>query len=144
MGEAKARLEATKAEFNGVDMQGSLREGPAPSMGERQTLFHYTSEKGLEGILNTKELRPSLKEVNPSDARYGNGQYLTDIVPGTKTPAQLSQAFVRRPFFGSRYTHYVEVDVTDLNVIQGRPNVFVIPNELPLDISQRIIGYGKH
>lgn len=94
--------------------------------------------------LQSQQLRPSLKALNPSDARYGDGQYLTDLVPGTKTPAQLSQAFVRRPFFGSRYTHYIEVDVAGLNVIEGRPGVFVVPNEEPLDLIGRIMSHGTY
>ncbi|TCW77930.1 hypothetical protein C5O80_32625 [Burkholderia sp. SRS-46] len=45
-------------------------------------------------------MRPSLFSLNPKDVRYGNGQYLSDIVPGTMTPAQLSRAFVNNPFQG--------------------------------------------
>ena len=43
------------------------------------TLYHhYTNEKGLNGILESNELRPSLKANNPKDARYGDGQYLSE------------------------------------------------------------------
>ncbi|MEL7570796.1 MAG: HYD1 signature containing ADP-ribosyltransferase family protein [Eubacteriaceae bacterium] len=63
---------------------------------EIKTLYHYTNEEGLNGITKSNQLNPSLKVVNPSDARYGNGQYLTDIVPGTKTPAQLSREHEQR------------------------------------------------
>ncbi len=35
---------------------------------EGQTLFHYTNEKGLAGILESGELRPSLKALNPNVA----------------------------------------------------------------------------
>jgi hypothetical protein len=38
---------------------------------ETQTLFHYTNEKGLAGILESGELRPSLKALNPNDVRAG-------------------------------------------------------------------------
>jgi hypothetical protein len=47
--------------------------------GEASTLFHYTNESGVNGILDSGVLNPSLKSVNPTDVRYGNGQYLTDI-----------------------------------------------------------------
>ena len=110
----------------------------------RQTLYHYTNEAGLNGILEDESLDPSLKALNPNDVRYGNGQYLSDIVPGTKTPAQLSRAFLGQPFQGARFTHYIQIDVTDLNAIQGRPGVFVIPNETPLDLAGRIVGYGAN
>lgn len=85
----------------------------------------------------------SLKALNPADAKHGNGQYLSDIVLGTKTPAQLSREFLGMPFQGSRFTHYVEIDVSGLNVVQGRPGVFLIPNEGPLDLAGRIVGSGR-
>ena len=111
----------------------------APKM---QTLFHYTDELGLEGITQSQRLNPSLKALNPNDVRYGNGQYLSDFVPGTKTPAQLSREFLGQPFQGQRYSNFIEIDVSGLNVIQGRNGVFVIPNETPLDLSGRIISSG--
>jgi hypothetical protein len=109
-----------------------------------RTLFHYTDEAGLKGIRESGQLNPSLRSVNPSDARYGNGQYLSDIAPGTKTPAQLSRAFLGQPFQGQRCTHFIELNVDGLEVIQGRPNVFVVPGESPLDIIGRIVGYGAN
>jgi hypothetical protein len=109
---------------------------------EAKTLYHYTNEKGLNGIIESNQLNPSLKAVNPKDARYGNGQYLTDIVPGTKTPGQLSNTFYGFPFRSDRVTHFVEVDVTGLNVVKGREGVFVIPNENPLNLTNRIINSG--
>ncbi|MCM1567226.1 MAG: S8 family serine peptidase [Dehalobacter sp.] len=112
------------------------------SSAEAKTLYHYTNEKGLNGIIESNQLNPSLKAVNPKDARYGNGQYLTDIVPGTKTPGQLSNTFYGFPFRSDRVTHFVEVDVTGLNVVKGREGVFVIPNENPLDLTNRIINSG--
>jgi hypothetical protein len=65
-----------------------------------------------------------------------------DIVPGTKTPAQLSRQFLGQPFQGRKFTHYVEIDVTGVNVMRGREGVFVIPNDTALDISRRIISSG--
>ena len=106
------------------------------------TLFHYTNEDGLESILESGELRPSLKSVSPKDARYGNGQYLSDIAPGTKTPTELSRQFLGQPFQGARFTHYLEMDITGLDVVKGRPGVFVIPNEVPLDLNGRVVSSG--
>ena len=108
----------------------------------RRTLYHYTNEKGMEGIVNSQKLNPSLKANNPKDARYGNGQYLSDIKPNTQTPAGLAKKFINVPN-KYKYTRYVEVDVTDLEVMQGRDGVFVIPNELPLDLTGRIVSTGK-
>jgi large repetitive protein len=106
-------------------------------------LYHYTNETGMNGIVDSNVLNPSLKALNPNDVRYGNGQYLSDIVPGTKTPAQLSKAFINNPFQGARYKNFVEIDTAGLNVIQGRPGVFVVPNETPLNLTNRITNSGK-
>jgi RHS repeat-associated protein len=108
------------------------------------TLYHYTNEAGHDGILASGEMRPSLKANNPKDARYGDGQYLTDIKPGTKTPGQLSAAFLRVPWAGRKFTHYIEIDVRGLNVLQGRSGVFVVPNSGPLDLTGRIVRSGRN
>jgi hypothetical protein len=130
---------------------------PAPSMadraigpvdaagnGPRQTMFHYTTEDGMNGIVNSGEMWPSLKAVNPKDARYGDGQYFTDIVPGTRTLGELSAAFVRVPWRGRNFTHYVEVDVTGLDIAYGRANVFVHRNGGNLDLTGRLVSWGKN
>lgn len=109
-----------------------------------KTLIHYTDEAGMKGIVDSGQLNPSLKSVNPADARYGNGQYLSDIAPGTKTCAQLSRCFLGQPFQGQRFTNYVEINVDGLNVVQGRANVFVVPGETPLDLTGRIVGFGAN
>ena len=97
----------------------------------------------MTGIVESKKLNPSLKANNPNDCFYGEGQYLSDIVPGTKSPAQLSRSFIHNPFQGAKYAYYVEIDVTDLDVVYGRDNVFVILNQEPLDLMDRIVSYGK-
>lgn len=117
--------------------------GVAANTGPR-TLFHYTDEAGQRGILDSGRLNPSLKSVSPKDARYGDGQYLSDIVPGTKTCAQLARCFLGRPFPAQKYTHYVEIDVTDLNIIKGRDGVFLNPSGEPLDITSRMISAGMN
>lgn len=105
-------------------------------------LFHYTSERGLQGILTSRSLLPSLVALNPSDARYGDGQYLSDFVPGTKSLGALSRAFLGFPFQGRRFTHYVEIDVRGLDLVSGRQGVWVALNSDSLDVTGRIIGFG--
>jgi hypothetical protein len=109
---------------------------------QRRTLFHYTTEKGLEGIKSSEALHPSLKAANPKDVRYGEGQYLSDIAPGTKTPGQLAYAFLNDPRGWRRFTHWVEIDVTGLTVVEGRPGVLVVPNTTDLNLTGRIVGDG--
>jgi hypothetical protein len=105
-------------------------------------LYHYTDIEGLCGILASGKLHASKRARNPRDVRYGNGQYLSDIPPGSRTPAQLSREFLNLPYFGRRFTHYVAIEVDGLAWIEGRPGVFLIPNEQPLDISGRIVACG--
>jgi hypothetical protein len=108
-----------------------------------RVMYHYTSQAGLAAILQSKALLPSLRANNPKDARYGDGQYISDIVPGTKRPGQLSLIFFGIPFGWRRFTHYVTINVDGLTVTYGRPNVFVIKSSGPLDISKRLIGSGQ-
>ncbi len=56
-------------------------------------MYHYTSETGYQGIIQSKSIHPSLKANNPKDVRFGEGQYISDIVPHTKRPSQLSMIF---------------------------------------------------
>ncbi len=98
----------------------------------------------MDGILSSKKLNPSLKANNPKDARYGDGQYLSDIAPGSKSCAQLSRCFFGNPFQGKKAENYVEIDVSGLNVKKGRDGVYVVPGSKPLDISNRITGSGKN
>ncbi|MFI6502409.1 HYD1 signature containing ADP-ribosyltransferase family protein [Nonomuraea typhae] len=107
-----------------------------------QTLWHYTSETNLAGILRTRKLNPSLKAHNPRDARYGDGQYLSDVRPGTKTSSQLASLFVRVPYARQRFTHYVEIDVAELKVECCREHVFLVPGREPLDLDGRIVSWG--
>ena len=101
------------------------------------------TQEGLEAILQSGELNPSLKALNPADARYGNGQYLTDIIPGTRSPGSLSSTFLRVPGQGGRFSHYVEIDVSGLGVYEGRPGVSLVPNEGPLNVSDLIMSFGQ-
>ncbi|MFD5552232.1 HYD1 signature containing ADP-ribosyltransferase family protein [Streptomyces sp. NPDC127068] len=119
-------------------------DGPESASEGPQSLYHYTNETGHDGITASGAMRPSLKANNPKDARYGDGQYLTDIQPGTKTLGQLSAAFLRVPWAGRKFTHYLEIDVSGLNVLEGRPGVFVIPNSGPLDLTGRIRSSGRN
>ncbi|HAU5719447.1 TPA: hypothetical protein JD344_12780 [Serratia marcescens] len=119
-----------------------------------QTLIHYTTEEGLKGILDSGELRAS---SGPIHARFGDGQYLTDIKPeqiGGRTlkeaagTGKLSLGQVAHNLYGdsrkiNSITHYVEIDVTGLDVSEPRPNTFRVASTGNLDISKRIVKSGK-
>jgi len=125
-------------------LTSSLSGDVAKTKNNPTILYHYTNAAGLAGILSTLVINPSLLTNNPNDARYGDGQYFTDILPGTRSNASLSATFLGNPFQGNKYSNFVAVDVTSLNVILGRPNVYVVPNDLPLDISTRLVGSGSN
>jgi hypothetical protein len=108
------------------------------------TLYHYTDQTGLDGILRSNVLLASTSAGHPGDVRYGNGQYLTDIVPGTMSSARLSRALFGHPFLGQRCTHYVQIEIAGLQVQQGRQSVYVISGDQPLDLTGRIIRSGKN
>ncbi|WP_236545596.1 HYD1 signature containing ADP-ribosyltransferase family protein, partial [Tenacibaculum maritimum] len=107
-------------------------------------LYHYTDDAGLEGITASKEMNPSLKANNPEDARYGDGQYFSNIKPGTKTNSQLSRKFLNIPFQGKKFSNFIKVKTEGLNVLKGRDGVYVVPNKKPLDLTNRIIETGKN
>ena len=44
------------------------------------------------------------------------------------TSNQLSRTLLGAPFWGLRFTNFVEIDVSGLNVVEGRAGVFVIPS----------------
>jgi hypothetical protein len=54
-----------------------------------------------------------------------------------------SIALVRNHHEAEKFTHYLEINPDGLNVIKGRSGVYVIPNEVPLDLNNRIISSGK-
>jgi len=107
-----------------------------------KSLFHYTTSAGYDGIIEIMRIRPSLRSKSPKDARYGDGQYLTSIAPGTKSRGSLSYALVGTPFIWRKFTHFVEIRVDGLPVMEVRDEVFLIPNKDDLMIGERFIGGG--
>jgi hypothetical protein len=118
----------------------AVKEGGAAAS---NVLYHYTTEEGLQGIRTSNELRASIWKAGTKDVRYGNGQYLTDIIPGTRSNASLARQLIGIPN-KYKFTHFVAIDVSGLEVIKGRAGVFVIPNEGPLDLAGRLIGSGAN
>ena len=107
----------------------------------------------------SRRVRPRLNTMS-GYAEFGPGQYLTDITPERALPGpsaglsadQVEQGFMSRwqlshrltttPWNASNLTHFVEIDVSDLNVLSPRPGTFLIPGEDSLDLSGRIIRGG--
>ena len=107
------------------------------------TLYHYTTEHGLQGILDSQRIYPSIKTLTTKDARMGNGQYLTDIVPGSKTAGQTSRTLFGVPWNVRKVAYYVEIDVSGLNLIKEEGGVYYVPGDDDLDLAGRIVSFGK-
>jgi RHS repeat-associated protein len=103
------------------------------------SLYHYTNEAGYNAIMESGELIASQGVKN---ARYGAGQYLTDIAPGQFTIGQTSRRLFGVPWNGSKLTHFLEINTNSLNVIQNAPFNYVVPATNALPISGRIISSG--
>lgn len=103
------------------------------------TLTHYTTEQGYKSIMETKQLLPSTGDIH---ARFGDGQYLTDLNSLDYTAGQLPRRLYRVSWNTTRLTHYIKIDVTGLNVIRNAHYNYLIPNNQAIDISNRIIENG--
>ena len=143
--------------------QNALAFVPAEGMlsGElsaaQQILYHYTSQAGRAGILETEMLNASL---NPRNARYGAGQYFTDIAPsqiggrtladmsaeqianGQISQGQLARRLFGQPFAGNKLETSIAVDVTGMGANQVAPNIFLVSGTQPLNLSGSIVGAG--
>lgn len=101
------------------------------------------------------EVRPLQSSTH---ARFGNGQYFTDIAPetiGGKTlkdvPAgsgKISLGDLSSNIYGdarklNSISHVVAIDVTGLNIKEPRPNTFLMENSGNLDVSNRIVNVGE-
>ncbi|MFI0422953.1 HYD1 signature containing ADP-ribosyltransferase family protein [Spongiactinospora sp. 9N601] len=115
-----------------------------PATRRHRIFWHYTRRANMMSILGSLMLYPSLREHNMRDARYGDGQYVSDIEPHTMPSAQLSYWLVGGPYAWWRFTHYVGIDVAGLEVIQGRERVFVIPSREALDLTGRVVSWGAN
>jgi hypothetical protein len=126
--------------------------GGATEATTRRTLYHYSTNSNIQKIQKSGELLPSL---NPKNARYGPGQYLTDIAPemiggrtiattppGKMALSQLAQRFFARPFV-AKVASFIEIDVAGLVVKQVAPNIFLIEQTTALSIVGRIIRFGR-
>ena len=102
-------------------------------------LYHYTSEKGYKGIIESNELLPSSGIKN---ARYGDGQYFTDIRPSDYTIHQASRRLYGMPFNTTKMQYYLKLDVRGIDLINTAPHIYLHPSSTPLNIQYRITEGG--
>jgi len=101
-------------------------------------LRHYTTEAGYKGIIESSELFASTGIKN---ARHGAGQYFTDLTSGY-TSGQISRRLFGVPWNTKKLTHFVDIDVSGLNVIKNAPHNYLVPGTNSLPLEGRIINHG--
>nr|WP_274620210.1 HYD1 signature containing ADP-ribosyltransferase family protein [Enterobacter roggenkampii] len=113
-------------------------------------MINYTTEEGMKGITESGVIRPSSGDIH---ACFGDGQYFTNIrlgMIGGRTlqdiggAGKMSLGQLAADIYGDvrklkGISHFVEIDVTGLYVIEPRESTFLILNTKDLDVSKRII-----
>ncbi len=120
--------------------------------GTLNTLYHYTTVEGERAILKSGVLNVSKGAKN---ARYGAGQYFTDIAPeaiggatmaktgaGKLSLGQLSSRLYKVPWNSRKVTNYLEVDVSNLSIKEVAPNIFLHESDTVLDITNKVRRSG--
>lgn len=110
------------------------------SVSKPNTLIHYTSEQGYNAIMTSFELRPSIGAKN---ARYGSGQYFTDIAPGQFRRGQVSKKLFGVPWVKHKLKYFIEIDISGLEVIENGPSNYRVPGTDNLYIKPRIVSHGQ-
>ena len=90
-------------------------------------------------ILETEKLNPSIGIKN---ARYGEGQYFTNLEPNDYTAGQVSRRLYGVPWNASKLQYYIKIDMKGLNPIQNNPHNFLVPGNNPLPLQGRILDSG--
>lgn len=127
------------------------------------TLYHYTDDIGLTGILATMTILPSL---DPNNARLGKGQYFTEIAPeqikgkarsdfasspklgsdpNVYSLSQVSGFLFRQPASFPRMQHFVEICIDGLPIIvvDITRHIYLNRSEQLLDIKDRFVRSGN-
>lgn len=125
-------------------------------------LYHYTTEQGRFGIIDSGVLRPSLVQENGQDAKYGSGQYFTNIAPdkiaavslsdmtdAQKEAGQISlRQLLRWIMIGSiaeeKLAFYIKFNVSSLIIESTEsPYIYIHRSEKNLDVSGLIDESGE-
>ena len=127
-----ANVNAAKSDFFG-------ERDVVATKGGGNVLRHYTSEAGYKAIMGTGELIPSIGAKN---ARYGSGQYLTDLMSEGLSSGQVSRRLFGVPWNGSKVTHFIDINVGGLNTIKNAPFNYLVPGTNSLPLGGRIVNHG--
>ena len=104
------------------------------------TYYQHEKELSVYPMLRkTKELKASIGKTH---ARYGNGQYFTDIESQSFTIGQVSRRLYGVPWVRNKLQYFIKIDVTGLNIVQNIPHNFLLPGNNSLNLQNRIIDSG--
>ena len=130
-----------------VELDYEEMDALAPKMQEMSSykktssdyLIHYTNKEGYNQIMQSETLNPSIGLKN---ARYGEGQYLTNLEAKDYTAGQISRRLYGVPWNTAKVEYFIKIDVSGLNVIQNNSYNFLISGKNPLNLQGRIIESG--
>ncbi len=123
-----------------IFMGAGLLRGMLGKAAASSPLYHYTTAEGYAAIMESKILNPSFGLKN---ARYGAGQYFTDIAPGTLRIGQVSRRLYSVPNKTKSLQFYIKIETRGLNLIQNKAHNFLNPSSKGLNLNGRILGGGK-
>ena len=131
---------AAKAKSDAGPKSTLMKDVKSPSStSSSETLIHYTNKEGYQQILETEKLNPS---VGIKNARYGEGQYFTNLEPKDYTAGQISRKLYVVPWNTSKLQYYIKIDMKGLNPIQNNPHNFLVPGNNSLPLHGRILDSG--
>jgi hypothetical protein len=114
-----------------------------------QILYHYTTLLGAEGIIASQFIRSSLTNFgkpsgNARDAVFGQGVYLTNIPPGSRSNQALGVLFKGVPN-KNLFTNFVAINTKGLVVSPTtKTGIFVVPTVTGVFVAGRIVDAGPN
>ena len=96
----------------------------------------------MDQLFGLQHRRTDPRYPGLKNARYGEGQYLTNIEPNNYTAGQISRKLYGVPWNTPKVEYFIKIDVSGLNIIQNNTYNYLIPGKNPLPLHGRIIDGG--
>ena len=105
----------------------------------KKTVWHYTSEDALNDIKKTKQFSPSF--FKPTDTTYGQGWYVTDLVPSTPILELCDYLWTDRSQISQEKTKaYIKLEIDDNYLVYCREHVYLLRLE---SVNSSVLDIGK-
>jgi hypothetical protein len=127
-----------------TQVNGTPTSTPTAKPTPYNSLYHYGTVDKIAFILSTQVIPASSAVSDPDRARYGDGVYFTDIVPGSMTKGQIARRLYGSPHLGNQahVAEWVLIDLSGLTVIYNAPYNYMVPVVGGLPVQGRIISFG--